>query len=187
MNSRRSGGWRLGGLAALSVLAPATPALATEIQFGAHDVRTTFFISKSDDKNRVDYAIRLDANCAPVGDDAVFPYWRVFENAPPIRIKGLSFMDKIPYGIAEQRVVSRTASGGEYSLRLKQFDRLIVITTKKDANGGCSAVSRTPINGAMSQLVSVFAKLAGFASVDYIDVFGKNLQSGADIKERVKR
>ena len=96
-------------------------------------------------------------------------------------------MDKIPYGISEQRTLSRSATGSEYSLRLKQFERPIVIVTKKEANGSCSAMARSTVNGGQAQLISVFAKLAGFASVDYIDVFGKDLQSGAPVSERIKR
>ena len=187
MSSRRFAEIMLGGLAFAAVLTPAAPARASEITFGSHDIQTTFFISKSDDRNRVDYAMRLDANCAPYGEEAVFGYWRVFEGSPPVRTKELSLMDKIPYGISEQRALSRTTTGGEYSLRLKQFDRPIVITTKKEANGSCSAITRTAINGSQAQLISVFAKLAGFASVDYIDVIGKNLQSGDAMSERIKK
>jgi uncharacterized protein DUF4833 len=187
MSSRRLAEIMLGGIAFVAVIAPATPARASEITFGSHDIQTTFFISKSDDKNRVDYAMRLDESCAPYGEEAVFAYWRIFEGAPPVRTKEFSFIDKIPYGISEQRALSRTATGGEYALRLKQLDRLILITTKKEANGSCSAITRTAINGSQAQLISVFAKLAGFASVDYIDVIGKNLQSGAAMSERIKK
>ncbi len=104
-----------------------------------------------------------------------------------MRTKELSFLDKIPYGISEQRALSRTAAGGEHLLRLKQFDRPIVITTKKEANRSCSAITRSAVNGSQAQLLSVFAKLAGFASVEYIDVFGKDLQSGAAVTERIKK
>ncbi len=187
MSSRRLAGITLGSLAFAAALSPAAPAQAAEITFGSHDIPTTFFISKSDDRNRVDYGMRLDASCAPYGEEAIFPYWRVFEGSPPVRTKELSLMDRIPYGISEQRALSRSATGSEYSLRLKQFERPIVIITKKEANGSCSAMARSTVNGSQAQLVSVFAKLAGFASVDYIDVFGKDLQSGAPVTERIKR
>jgi hypothetical protein len=49
---------------------------------------TLFFISKSDDENRVDYGMRLDSKCAPYGDESVFPYWREFEPLPPVRTSG---------------------------------------------------------------------------------------------------
>ena len=46
---------------------------------------------------------------------------------------------------------------------------------------------RTAINGTTAQLLSVFVKLASFASVEYIDVLGKDLATAAPVTERVKR
>jgi hypothetical protein len=174
-------------LASSAILAPAAPAYADEIQFGPHDIQTTFFINKSDDSNRVDYGLRLDAGCAPVNDDAVIAYWRVFEKSPPVRTQGLSLIDRIPYGIADQRTLSRSPTGGEYSLKLKQFTRPIIITTKREADGRCTSIARSSVNGSTAQLLSVFVKLVRFAVVDYIDVIGKNLETGAPISERIKK
>src|SRR5450432_4841953 len=80
-------------------------ARADAMQFGAHDIETVFFISKSDDRNRVDYGIRLNDHCAPVNDEAVFPYWREFENSPPVRTHSLGIFEYVPYGFSEQRLV----------------------------------------------------------------------------------
>lgn len=177
----------LGALLAGAILAPASPAQAGEISFGPHDVQTTFFINKSDDTNRVDYGMRLDATCTPVDDEAIFGYWRIFEKSPPVRTQGWSLIDRIPYGIAEQRRLPRTPNGAEYMLTLKQLTRPIVITTKLEADGRCTATARTRINGSTAQLLSVYVKLAGFAMVDYIDVLGRNLRTGAAITERIKK
>lgn len=67
------------------------------VGFGAHDVQTVFFIAKSDDKNRVDYAIHLNEHCAPTGDDAIFPYWHEFEYNPP-HTHTLGMLEYVPYG-----------------------------------------------------------------------------------------
>src|SRR5215510_9294156 len=93
---------------------------ANEPRFGANDLETLFFISKSDDKNRVDYGMRLDSRCAPSGEEPVFPYWREFEPPPPVRTKPMSAFSKMGYGISTQRVVRRTAAGGETTIKLKQ-------------------------------------------------------------------
>jgi hypothetical protein len=172
--------------AALAILAPAD-SMADDPQFGQHDVPTVFFISKSDDGSRVDYGMRLNENCAPLNDDAVFPYWREFDN-PPVRTHGLKVFEYIPYGISEQRMLRRTRTSGEHTMRLKQVPRPITITTTKDAAGHCTAVARTRINGIdNAEFVSVYVKLAGPLSVDYIDVKGKNPQTGAEIVERIKK
>ncbi len=172
---------------ACATLAGAPRARADEMVFGPNDVPTVFFINKSDDRNRVDYGIRLDATCGPVNDDALVLYWRVFENAPPVRTKPLSLLDRIPYGVAEQRRLRRTSSGTEYAVRLKQFDRPIVILTRREPGGRCSATARSTVSGVGAELLSVYAKLAGLFSVEYIDIFGKNLETGAEITERIKK
>lgn len=172
---------------AMSALTAPSRAHAAEIQFGTYDVPTTFYIAKSDDRNRVDYGMRLDASCAPVGSDAVFPYWREFEKAPPVRTHDISFFEKVPYGVADQKVLRRNSDGVDYAILLKQLNRIIYITTKKQGDGKCSALVRSNINGVLSQLDYVYAKLAGFASVDYIDVFGKNMTTGAAVSERIKK
>jgi hypothetical protein len=182
---RRSAG-ALGACLFGAIVAIAPSARADDVVFGPHDVATVFFISKSDDKNRVDFGIHLDGDCVPVGGSAVFSYWREFEHAPPVRLHGLSLLDKIPYGIDGQGLVARTPAGADYVVRLKKFDRPIGIATRKEADGTCTAKARAQIQGAVAEFVSVYAKLAGLFSVDYIDIHGKDA-SGAPIVERVKK
>ena len=98
-----------------ALVAPA--AKAAYPAFGPNDVPTAFFISKSDDHNRVDYWMRLDANCQPVNNDAVTPYWREFEKAPPVVTHSINFLDRMAYGISAQGVASRSATGADYAPR----------------------------------------------------------------------
>ena len=175
-------------LVLFAVLTQSSDAHAGAVNFGANDVQTVFFISKSDDHNRVDYGIHLNANCAPTGDDAVFPYWREFEPPPPVRTHTLGMFEYVPYGFAEQRLVHRSQNGGDQLVRLKQLDRPIAVRARKEADGHCSAIAYARVGGVEgAQLVSVFAKLSGATSVDYVDIHGKNPQTGADIVERVKK
>ena len=149
---------------------------------------TVFFINKSDDHNRVDYGLRMDADCNPFGGEAVFQYWREFENAPPVRTHGLNMLERIAYGISDQHIVKHAPTRDEWLVRLKQLPtRPITITTQKLADGKCAASGRTTINGAEADLASVYVKLAGLMSVDYIEIHGKNRQTGADITERVRK
>jgi hypothetical protein len=179
---------RFGLFVLAAVTSIAGDARADTVQFGAHDIETVFFISKSDDHNRVDYGIRLTEHCAPVNDDAIFPYWREFENSPPVRTHSLGMLEYVPYGFSEQRLVHRTLTGGDQYVRLKQLTRPILVTTHKEADGHCTAVAHARVaNVEGAILTSVYAKLAGIASVDYIDIHGKNPQTGADLTERVNR
>jgi hypothetical protein len=163
-------------------------AQADEPTFGPHDVPTAFFISKSDDHNRVDYAIRLTENCSSSSENAVLPYWREFEKAPPVRTHPLGYFEWVPYGFKDQRMLKRTPTGGQHFMRLKQFpERPIVIFTKKEPDGKCSAVAHAMINGKEAILVSMFVKLCGALCVDYVDVHGKDLETGAAIEERLRK
>jgi hypothetical protein len=164
---------------------------AHEIAFQPHDLPTVFYISKSDDHNRVDYGIHLDARCLPASDDAVFPYWREFENSPPVRTHSLGLFEYIGYGISEQKTVRRTATGGTHVLRLRQFKQLqIGIQTQVSEGGRCSAQARMAIQGREAELAYMHVQLekGGFApSVLYVDVHGRDLDSGRELVERFRR
>jgi hypothetical protein len=92
------------------------------------------------------------------------------------------------YGISAQKVLKRSTAGGEHAIKLKQVDRVITITTKKDTTNRCSALVRMKIAGVdKAELLSVFVKLSGPLSVSYIDVKGKDRKTGRAIQERMQR
>lgn len=186
--ARRRAGCR-GGVATLlgALLALASSeGRASDPDFGPNDIPTVFFVSKSDDLNRVDYGIRLDSRCAPLGDAPVFPYWREFENAPPVRTHALGWLEYLAYGISEQRVVRRTTKGGAHSIRLKAIARDVVIETEKGPDGRCRAVALSTIsNIASAHLLNAHIKLRRALSVEYIDIRGRHPASGALLEERV--
>lgn len=156
--------------------------------FGPFDVQTAFYISKSNDKDRVDYGMRLDQHCTPVGDDAVFPYWRELQHAPPVRSHPISFLQHMAYGFSEQRVLKRTRTGGEYRVDLKQVARPILIVTGQDDAKHCTSTALVQIqNVPNARLDHIFVQVAGAMSVDYVDVYGSDPKSGAALSERMKR
>jgi len=172
--------------AGLAVLLAAATAQAVFPVFGANDVPTVFFINKSDGSNRVDYGIHLDATCSATNDEAVVPYWREFE-PPPMRTKALGMFAHIGYGIAAQRAVKRSSTGGDYALRLKQVGRPIGIATRRGDDGRCRATARTTIAGVNAQLSSIYVKLGGPLSVEYIEVRGRDFRTGKPLVERLAR
>jgi hypothetical protein len=122
-----------------------------------------------------------------VNDDAVTPYWREFEKAPPVVTHSIGLLDRMAYGVASQRVASRTPSSADYALRLKAVGRPIGITTHRESNGKCVAVARTTIAGVTAELLSIHVKLAGPLSVEYIEIQGRDFRTGKPIVERMKR
>jgi len=166
------------------VLLVAACAGRSPAELAQRDVATVFFISKSDDRNRVDYGMRLDSHCVPLAG-AVFPYWHEFE--PDEHTHALGAFEDRAYGIAEQRLLARRSDGAEYFVKLKQLDRPITITTSKASDGRCTAVAHTKIdNVGAAEFSDAFAQLGGFLSVDYVEVHGRDARTGTRLAERIK-
>ncbi len=89
---------------------------------------------------------------------------------------------RMGYGIAAQRAVKRGPAGGDYALRLKQVGRPIGIATRRGDNGRCIATARTSIGGVVAELSSIYVKLNGPLSVEYVEVKGRDFRDrqGAD-------
>ena len=154
--------------------------------FGPYDIQTVFYIAKSNDKDRVDYGMRLDRYCAPISDDAIFPYWRELQHAPPVRSHKISWIQYAAYGFSEQRTLAKSKHGGRYLVQLKQVDRPILVVTQQDKDGHCASESYTKIQGVKSaKLDHIFAKVSGLMSVDYIDVHGTDTKTGKALVERM--
>src|SRR5256885_5089221 len=83
---------------------------SADSRFGPHDVRTIFEIGKNLDRNVVQYGIRLDKDCVPVGDEPIYAYWRQFEKSPDAT-EDLNFLDKQGYGIKGEWVTKRSPEG----------------------------------------------------------------------------
>jgi hypothetical protein len=174
---------------ALSTSLVTVPAVGSEVHFGTSDIPTVFYISKSDDHNRVDYGMRLNSSCAPANNDAVFPYWRQFEHSPPVRTEPLGPFEYFGYGISEQRLVHAGKPDAAYLVRLKQFkQRPVWITTKRDDSGHCQVLARCAIGKVrFAQLSSIYVKLAGLLSVEYIILKGRNPATDQLVEERINK
>lgn len=167
-------------IAALSLvagLAHATP------RIGAHDLPTLFYVAKSDDRNRVDYGVHLDASCSPVGEEPLFAYWRRFEPGQD-PLGDLNVLDRTIYGIARQEVRTRAANGSwiEVSLRALPSRRVLILVQR--AGDRCVGAAQTDIRGRESILDHVFVQLAGPASIDHAMIRGEERESGHAISER---
>jgi hypothetical protein len=171
-------------LASLATLLVAPPAFA-EGRFGPYDIRTLFAIDKSNDRNRVEYGIRLDKDCVPAGSEPVYAYWRQYERGPEVT-DDLNFGDRTVYGIKDQHVDVQPGGGTRVVIRLRATSsRSIGIYVRKE-RGVCVADSMTFIAGTPARLNLIHVELAGFLSVRWIELRGQRTDSGQPIVERVK-
>jgi hypothetical protein len=163
----------------LSLATRADFALAAESEIGAG-----FFISKSENKNQVHFAVKVDERCAPVGAAPVRPYWRVLERGPAVT-EPLSPLEQPAYGIARQTVTSREA-GGAVQIVLRAYPRAITLTTSATPRGECASVASTLIDGHHAVLLDIHLVLRSFGVLDYMVLRGTSKGTGRPVREIVR-
>ena len=127
-----------------------------------------FTISKSENKNEVQYAIHVDDHCAPAEGTPIWAYWRMLERGPTATEPLLS-REQGAYGLASQSVSERTASGGRALLTLRAVPtRPVSIETFRGPSGECQARSTATIGGESAYLFNVYVKLRWPAGVSYL-------------------
>ncbi len=163
-----------------------TSAWAEPILFGPHDVASLFTISKSENKNQVVFAIRLDDQCVPLGSAPVIQYWRMREKSPSGTEPMLS-REAAAYGIRSQSILERRPDSGKVQIALNALpDRLIVIETRKQGDR-CLAWSTIAIAGKRAFLYDVYAKQAFVFGVDYLLLSGWSEDRTHVVHERIDR
>lgn len=156
--------------------------VAADVEFGPHDVRTIFYISKSDDRNRVDYGIRLDATCRPQGGQPIYAYWHRFEPNQPT-FGDLNGMDERAYGITRQHVRSATPTSTWLEMYLRGFqEQRFLILVQRDRSERCHARAMLTIDEHDSFLEHIHVTL-GMIGVDRVTLHGRDAQSGAERTE----
>lgn len=170
-------------MAAGVFVAAAAPRTArADVDFGEHDIRTIFYISKSDDRNRVDYGIHLDATCQPVGPTPLYAYWHRFEPGQPT-IGELNGMDERAYGITRQHVRTAAPNGVWLEMHLRGFpEQRFLILVQRNGGGQCLARAMIPIESRDAYLDHIHVTL-GFVGVDRVTLHGRDTRNGDELTE----
>jgi hypothetical protein len=166
----------IAGLAGLLLLFCATPSAGE-----APRDEALFSITKSENRNYVQYAERLDAQCAPEGPAPVHAYWRMLEHGPSA-VEPLLGREQPAYGVAEQRVIARGPEGGAVQLRLRALPQAIVVESHRGPRG-CETRARMAIAGVDARLFNVHAVLAWPFGVSRLLVTGWSLADGHVVRD----
>jgi hypothetical protein len=171
-------------IAVLAIAATAAFVPAPVAADAAHDVSSVFFVSKSENRNQVHYAARLDDQCAPIGPAPLLPYWRMLEHdahaTEPLLVR------EVPaYGIAEQSIVSRGDRGGVVRVVLRALPSRPLLVTTFPSGEACAATASLVIGGTPATLTSLHVQLKWPWGVDYILVSGRALSDGHAVSERI--
>jgi hypothetical protein len=145
-----------------------------------------FSIAKSENKNQVQYVVRIDATCAPAGTAPLSSYWRMLEQGPaqtaPILPREVE-----AYGLASQVVLARDASGGQARAVLNALpSRPVTIETLRGPDGTCRALATALIAGGPAHLFNVYVRLK-WDGVDYVLLQGWSMDGSHVVREKLLR
>ncbi len=145
-----------------------------------------FTISKSSNKNQVQYAIRVDAQCAPAGSTPVIAYWKMLETGPAATAPLLE--REVPaYGTATEQVLPAAGGAGQVRITLNAVpDRALVVETFRQS-GRCFALATTTIGGAPAHLFDVYVRLNWMSQVKYLLLEGWSMDGKAVVREMLER
>ncbi|QSQ27260.1 DUF4833 domain-containing protein [Pyxidicoccus parkwayensis] len=132
---------------------------------------SAFFLSRSENRNQVHYALRLDEACRPVGTRPVQVYWRMLERGES-EMEELLGVEQPVYGLEDAQPVDATAEGWRVRVRLRAYpSRPIDITTAR-VDGECQVQAWTKLGNSVSRLEHVFVKTSWPFSVDFVRLDG---------------
>lgn len=151
--SRSMKGWAMGWVAIAWLWAWPTWATPT---FGTWDVKSLFFIAKSENENEVHYGVKVDGQCAAIGREPVFAYWLMRDRTPPA-LEDLGFWETPAYGIASQAV-----KGTTIRLVLRALGERPIDVRIAKGSTGCDAAPMVTIAKAPARLHHVYVDVGFF-------------------------
>jgi hypothetical protein len=152
----------------------------------AERVVPAFTIAKSENKNQVQYVIRLDERCIPVGPTPMSAFWRMLE-AGPTHTAPILPREVRAYGLESQVVVATGPSGGQVRAVLKALPgRPVTIETSRGGDGQCRALSTAVIAGAPAHLFNVYVHLK-WDGVDYLLLQGWSMDGSRVVRETITK
>jgi hypothetical protein len=170
------------GIRATALAAVALLAADAAGDAASHDVASVFHVAKSENRNEVHYGMHLDDRCAPAGDAPIFAYWRMFERGPR-ETEPLLAREFPAYGVQEQRVLERTATGGRTSIKLRALSGKAIVVESFSRGDACTATASTSIAGAQAVLERVYATVRWPFGVSSIVVSGRAVDGGRELRE----
>ena len=163
-----------------------TTALAEGVTFGVNDLRSVFYVSKSENQNQVHYALRIDASCRPLTSTPVFAYWRRLKKG--VRIdEPLVGPGRRLYGASEEQQVGEIPSGYRVRMYVRAAKKVPIEIHVKKTETGCQATPYAVIQREPARLSHAFLQLARFGlGVKYLELVGFRSRDGAKVTEQVR-
>ena len=162
----------------LTLLCAMLASLCSMVAFGAEPEGRLFRFERSTNRNYICYDIRQTDGRLDM-KEPIHVYWIVAEEGG--RQDELSFIQKkLAFGY---KVVSR--GDNEVSIHLTAYSKLVIRICRRD--GKWMALAK--IGGKEAQLDRLFAQMRSPRSlrVEYVDLFGRSLDGGTAVTERIRQ
>jgi hypothetical protein len=147
-------------------------------------VQSIFHIAKSENKNQVHYAVKVDAACKPMGARPIYGYWRELERGPKVTSPLLDHEQRA-YGVNEPRSIRQLASSAEILISLRAFPERPMIVQVFQVGGRCVARTVTQIKGQSALLQSIYIDIGFLFSINYAMLTGVRVQDGQRVQEKL--
>jgi len=156
------------------------------VTFGPNDVHSAFHVEKSENKNEVHYAVRVDAGCHPLGKTPVFAYWRRLRKGTRVD-EPLTGPGVRVYGASGDQSVNLTPTGGRVTMYVRALKRVSIDIRVDKTKNGCVAVPTVTLKKERARLSHAFLQLGRFGlTVKYVDVVGTRERDGAKVTEQFR-
>ena len=163
---------------------PRSAAAADTVAFGPFDLRSLFYVAKSENQNQVHYGLRVDAECRPLPKSPVFAYWKRLR-------KGQRFDEPLLppgtrlYGASDDQTVTVAKTGGQVRMYVKALKRLPIAVAVDKVNGSCKSTALVSLKGENAQLSYAYLQLGRLGlTVKYVDVIGYRVRDGAKVVQQ---
>jgi hypothetical protein len=144
----------------------------------AVEIPSALIITKSSNKNEVNYAVHVNSACVPAGPSPVRPYWRMLERGSDAT-EPLVESELRAFGIQRQKI-----EAGGVSVVLRGLPaRAIAIRTWREPDGTCASSANMSISGVQARLTNVYVRQKLFG-VEYVEVTGST-SGGGVVSERI--
>lgn len=144
----------------------------------AGEIPDALVITKSSNKNQVNYAIQVNAACVPSGHAPVRPYWRMLERSSDAT-EPLVESELRAFGVERQNIGT-----GSVNVVLRGMPaRAITIRTWRAPDGTCTASANMTIAGVPARVMNVYVRQKLFG-VDYVQLTGSTSR-GEVVSERI--
>ena len=159
------------GLSNLAAVALTTGASLASAAGAPLPSQSAFFLTRSENRNQVHYAVRLDEACRPVGARPVQVYWRMLERGAS-EVEELLGVEQPVYGLEDPQQVDTTAEGWRVRVRMRAFPSRPVDITTARVGGACQVQAWTKLGNSVARLEHVFVKTSWPFSVDFVRLDG---------------